>query len=91
MSRRTIHFPALEHLSWEECITRWPRLTAAVQQIIIGTPGEAGVIIRDYREGFTMSCEACSHSGLTPLQRIRAAISYHHWETKHYKELENAA
>jgi len=67
-----IHTP---HLSYEQCIARYPRLTRMIQMVIIGSPGEAGCCLRDYRDGFDFSCEAVSHSGLTPLDRIRDAVS----------------
>lgn len=64
-------------LTYEECVERYPLLIRALQWVIIGTQSEAGCIIRDYRDGFDFSCEACSHSGLTPLDRIRRA-----WELR---------
>lgn len=61
------------HLTWEECTERYPLLTRALQWVLIGSRGEAGCCIRDYRDGFDTSCEAVSHSGLTPLRRIKHA------------------
>lgn len=66
--------PTRAHLTIEECWTRYPRLTRAVQWIIIGSTGEAGSCIRDYRDGLDFSCEAVSHSGLTPRDRIEHAF-----------------
>ena len=66
-----LHHP---HLTLEECVNRYPILTRNLQDVLIGSVGEAGCVIRDYRDGFDFSCEACSHSGLTPLDRIKAAV-----------------
>jgi len=63
------------HLTYEECIERYPLLVAALQWVLIGSQSEAGCVIRDYRDGLPFSCEACSHSGLTPLDRIKHASS----------------
>ena len=70
--------PQREHLSYEACIKRWPRLTILVQDVLCGSPGEAGCVLRDYRDGLSFSCEACSHSGLTPADRVHQAIHIRH-------------
>lgn len=66
------------YLSAEQCVTRFPILTRNLQWVLIGSAGEAGCVIRDYRCGLGYSCEACSHSGLTPKERIQQAIKMRH-------------
>jgi hypothetical protein len=67
-----IHTP---HRTWEDCVQRYPLLTRALQWVLIGSQSEAGCVLRDYRDGFPFSCEACSHSGLSPADRVRHASS----------------
>lgn len=62
-------------LDYKQCLRRYPRLARAIQWIIIGSAGETGCCIRDYRDGLDFSCEAVSHSGLTPHNRICHAIT----------------
>lgn len=65
----------LPHLSWEECLERWPNVVKCLQWVLIGTSSEAACCIRDYRDGCPFGSEAVSHSGLTPLDRVRHACS----------------
>lgn len=44
----------MRHLTSEEAVARWPRLTRHMQRVAILSPGEAGCALRDYldaREG----------------------------------------
>jgi hypothetical protein len=58
------------HLSYEQCLARYPRLARLVAWTGILSSGEAGCAIRDFRDGYNFSGEAVNHFGGT-----RAIIS----------------
>lgn len=72
MDEQPVHTP---HLTWEQCLERWPRLVRAIQWVIIGSYSEAACCIRDYRDGLRYGGEAVSHSGLSPRDRVEQASS----------------
>lgn len=39
-----------KHMTYEECVARWPRLTRLMQWCAILSWGEAGCALRDYRD-----------------------------------------
>ena len=78
MKNGTVYKPRHAHLAYEECERRYPRLIRLVQWVLVGSSSEAALVIRDYRDGLPFSCEACSHSGLTPQDRIRSAVAARH-------------
>jgi hypothetical protein len=69
-----LHTP---HLSYTECLERYPRICRAVQWMLLGSLDEAACCLRDYRDGMPFGSEAVSHSGLSPLHRVQTACSYH--------------
>jgi hypothetical protein len=40
-----------QHLSWEECIKRYPRIVLAIQRVGVFSTCEAACCVRDYRDG----------------------------------------
>lgn len=42
---------AYKHLTFEECMARYPRLVRAIQRVGVFSSCEAGCAIRDYRTG----------------------------------------
>lgn len=73
-SRRT------QHLTFEECLQRYPRLVKTMQWVAILSSGEAACAIRDYRDGFKgreYGGEAVNHFG-GPEAVIRAGIRSRH-------------
>jgi hypothetical protein len=65
------------HLTFEECERRYPRLVNNLQWVLIGSSSEAACCLRDYRDGLRWGGEAVSHSGLSPADRVKMAVSYH--------------
>ena len=48
---KTLQQVAIRHMTWEECIQRWPRLVRGCQRAACLNEGEAGCALRDYRDG----------------------------------------
>lgn len=65
------------HLTYEECVARYPRLTSAMQWVAILSEPEAGCALRNHRNGFDFACEAVDHYGGC-LKVIRNAIRSRH-------------
>jgi hypothetical protein len=65
------------HLSYEQCLARYPRLARLVAWTGILSSGEAGCAIRDYRDGYNFSGEAVNHFGGTRAL-IKRAIQNRH-------------
>jgi hypothetical protein len=63
------------HLTWEECLKRYPRICLLVADVLIGSASEAACCLRDYRDGHHYGSEAVSHSGLSPFDRVYAAVN----------------
>lgn len=59
------HVTGRQHLTLEECVARYPRLTRAMQYVAILSSGEAGAALRDYRDGYSdyAGGEAVMHFG----------------------------
>ena len=68
-----------KHLTYEECLDRYPRLASVLQDHGILSRHEAGVCIRDLRDGLDYSCEAVSHSGRSPLKFTQDALNMAGW------------
>ena len=67
--------PKAHHLTYEECLKRYPRICRLVADVLIGSSHEAACCLRDYRDGNDYGSEAVSFSGLTPFDRVYAAIN----------------
>lgn len=69
-----------EHMTYQECRTRYPRLVRAMKWVAILSDTEAACAIRDYRDGYGdpgYGSEAVAHYG-GPLVTIRRAIECRH-------------
>lgn len=66
-----------KHLSMEQCLKRYPRLSWHMMAVAILSSTEAGACLRDYRDGFKCSGEAVNHYGGT-LRVIQDAIRSRH-------------
>jgi len=62
------------HMTWEECLLRYPRLCALLADCLIETMSGAACCLRDYRDGMRFGSEAVSHSGLSPHDRVKQAV-----------------
>lgn len=78
--------PAKVYRTWEECVKRYPRLTALIMDVLIASAGEAGCCIRDHRLGQRYSCSAVSHSGLSPTHQIKRSLAWRKTLKQHYPE-----
>jgi hypothetical protein len=74
-----------EHLTWEKCLAKYPRLCRVLQWCLIASPGEAACCVRDHRDGLAYGGEVVSHSGLTCADRLRQAWRARHWARESYR------
>lgn len=70
--------PRADRLTWEQCRTRYPRLTRAMMWAAVLSESEAACAIRDFRNGYAIGGgEAVAHFG-GPAKVVRAAIQMRH-------------
>jgi hypothetical protein len=57
----------------EQILRRYPRWIKALEDVMIGTEGEALSVVRAHLAGIEYACEACNHSGLSSHARVQQA------------------